>query len=54
MSSAETSAGGVITPRMREALARIPNALVWVDSRMRAEHFRNVVVKPNQQEAGAA
>jgi rfaE bifunctional protein kinase chain/domain len=51
---AETSAGGVVTPRMREALTRIPNALVWVDSRMRAEHFRNVVVKPNQQEAGAA
>jgi rfaE bifunctional protein kinase chain/domain len=51
---AETSAGGVVTARMREALARIPNALVWVDSRMRAEHFRNVVVKPNQQEAEAA
>lgn len=51
---AETSAGGVVTSRMREALARIPNALVWVDSRMRAEHFRNVVVKPNQQEAEAA
>jgi len=51
---AETSAGGVVTPRMREALARISNALVWVDSRMRAEHFRNVVVKPNLQEAEAA
>jgi len=51
---AETNAGGVVTPRMRQALARIHNALVWVDSRMRAEHFRNVVVKPNQQEAEAA
>jgi len=51
---AETSAGGLVTARMREALARIPNALVWVDSRMRAEHFRNVVVKPNRQEAEAA
>ena len=51
---AETSSGGIVTPRMREALARIPNALVWVDSRMRGEHFRNVVVKPNRQEADAA
>ena len=51
---AETSAGGVVTPRMREALSRISNALVWVDSRMRAEHFRNVLVKPNRQEAEAA
>lgn len=51
---AETSAGGVVTPRMRECLAQISNALVWVDSRMRAEHFRNVVVKPNRQEAEAA
>jgi len=51
---AETSAGGVVTARMRAALARIPNVLVWVDSRMRAEHFRNVVVKPNQQEAEGA
>ena len=51
---AETSAGGVVTPAMREALARIPNALVWVDSRLRAEHFRNVIVKPNRQEAEAA
>lgn len=51
---AETSAGGVVTPRMREALSRISPALVWVDSRMRAEHFRNVVVKPNRQEAVAA
>ena len=51
---AETSAGGVVTPAMREALTRISNALVWVDSRLRAEHFRNVIVKPNRQEAEAA
>ena len=51
---AETSAGGVVTPRMREALAGITHAVVWVDSRMRAEHFRSVVVKPNRQEAEAA
>jgi rfaE bifunctional protein kinase chain/domain len=51
---AETSAGGVVTAAMREALTRIPNVLVWVDSRLRAEHFRNVLVKPNRQEAEAA
>jgi sugar/nucleoside kinase (ribokinase family) len=28
--------------------------VVWVDSRLRAEHFRGVVVKPNQQEAESA
>jgi len=51
---AETSAGGVVTAAVREALTRISNALVWVDSRLRAEHFRNVIVKPNRQEAEAA
>jgi rfaE bifunctional protein kinase chain/domain len=50
---AETELGGVVTPRMREALADV-RALVWVDSRMRPEHFRNAVVKPNQHEAEAA
>lgn len=55
---AETSQGGVVTPAMREAFARIalarPDQLIWVDSRLRAEHFRHAVVKPNQQEAEAA
>jgi len=55
---AETEQGGVVTPAMREALTRIaaanPRAVIWVDSRMRAEHFRGVVVKPNRQEAVAA
>ena len=52
---AETAQGGVVTARMREALARIAETtLVWVDSRLRAELFRGVVVKPNQQEAEAA
>jgi rfaE bifunctional protein kinase chain/domain len=50
---AETSHGGVITPRMREALTRL-DRLVWVDSRMRAELFPGVVVKPNLEEAEAA
>jgi rfaE bifunctional protein kinase chain/domain len=55
---AETSHGGVITPAVRAALSRLalalPGKLIWVDSRLRAEHFRHAVVKPNQQEAEAA
>jgi rfaE bifunctional protein kinase chain/domain len=55
---AETEYGGVVTPAMRAALARIadasPETLIWVDSRMRPEHFRSVIVKPNQHEAEAA
>jgi rfaE bifunctional protein kinase chain/domain len=50
---AETELGGVVTPRMREAIGRA-RGLVWVDSRMRPEYFRGCVVKPNQQEAEAA
>jgi rfaE bifunctional protein kinase chain/domain len=55
---AETSAGGVITPavrqRINELAAAHPETVVWVDSRMRAELFRHVIVKPNEDEAGAA
>ncbi len=55
---AETSAGGVVTPAVREALAELaaahPNKLVLVDSRLRVPLFRNVAVKPNQQEAEQA
>jgi len=55
---AETTEGGVVTPAMRALLARLavarPEKLIWVDSRLRAEHFRHAVVKPNQQEAEAA
>jgi rfaE bifunctional protein kinase chain/domain len=55
---AETAQGGVVTPRVREAIERItharPATVVWVDSRLRAELFRHVVVKPNRQEAEAA
>ena len=50
---AETELGGVVTPRMRDAVCRA-KGLVWVDSRLRPEHFRRAVVKPNQQEAEAA
>jgi rfaE bifunctional protein kinase chain/domain len=55
---AETEQGGVVTPRMRQAIqsaaASNPAAVVWVDSRRRAEHFRGVIVKPNEEEAQAA
>jgi len=50
---AETECGGVVTPRMREAVCHAPG-LVWVDSRLRPEHFRRAVVKPNRQEAETA
>lgn len=55
---AETNAGGVITANVRAALARFasayPGKVLWVDSRSRAEHFRNVYLKPNEQEAREA
>jgi bifunctional ADP-heptose synthase (sugar kinase/adenylyltransferase) len=55
---AETEQGGVVTAAMRTAIGRAGaadrSALVWVDSRMRAEHFRGVIVKPNAEEAEAA
>lgn len=52
---AETAAGGVVTARMREALTPIAQKkVVWVDSRMRPEHFRGVILKPNRDEAEAA
>jgi rfaE bifunctional protein kinase chain/domain len=55
---AETSQGGVVTPAVRSLLAdlasRHPEKVVWVDSRMRPELFRNVTLKPNRDEADAA
>jgi sugar/nucleoside kinase (ribokinase family) len=40
---------------MREALTPIAaKKVVWVDSRMRPEHFRGVILKPNRDEAEAA
>jgi sugar/nucleoside kinase (ribokinase family) len=40
---------------MRAALERIATRkIVWVDSRMRAEHFRGVILKPNEDEACGA
>jgi rfaE bifunctional protein kinase chain/domain len=55
---AETSQGGVVTPAMRDLLADLapnyPEKVVFADSRARIGLFRNVIVKPNQQEAEAA
>jgi len=52
---AETSAGGVITTAVRELLADLapnyPDKIFWVDSRPLIELFRNVILKPNRQEA---
>jgi rfaE bifunctional protein kinase chain/domain len=55
---AETSAGGVVTPAVREALialaAKYPEKIVLVDSRRRVHLFRNMMIKPNHSEASAA
>lgn len=55
---AETTAGGVITTAVRETLAdlaeRHPEKVFWVDSRLRPELFRHVIVKPNEEEAHRA
>lgn len=55
---AETETGGVVTPAMRHELASLAarhrDKVFWVDSRLRPEHFRGVIVKPNEDEARAA
>jgi rfaE bifunctional protein kinase chain/domain len=55
---AETSQGGVITPAVRDLLAglalKYPDKIFIADSRARIALFRNVILKPNQQEAEAA
>ena len=55
---AETEYGGVVTPAVRELLIELatarPDKVVWVDSRMRIEHFRKVIAKPNAMEAEQA
>lgn len=55
---AETSAGGVITPLVRHGISELAaetrEKVVWVDSRARAELFRNVVLKCNEDEAAAS
>ncbi len=55
---AEKETGGVVTPAVRAALAGLaterPGRLIWVDSRLRCDRFRRVLVKPNEQEAEEA
>jgi len=55
---AETNLGGVVTPAVRDLLAEMapnyPEKIFLADSRARISLFRNVIVKPNQQEAETA
>jgi len=55
---AETKRGGVITQAVRNQLAALvekqPEKVVLVDSRVRVERFRKLILKPNEQEAAAA
>ncbi|MCC6586951.1 MAG: ribokinase [Bryobacterales bacterium] len=55
---AETSAGGVVTARVRDAVSELaaanPSKVFWVDSRLRAELFREMIVKPNERECREA
>ena len=55
---AETSAGGVVTPAVREQLGNLavthPEKIFLVDSRARIEQFRHMIIKPNRDEAESA
>ncbi len=55
---ADTRRGGVVTPPVRTLLEEIaeanPEKIVWVESRVRLERFRKMILKPNEQEANAA
>jgi rfaE bifunctional protein kinase chain/domain len=55
---AETSQGGAVTAHLRDLLAELAlehfKKVMWVDSRVRSELFRNVIVKPNREEAEGA
>jgi rfaE bifunctional protein kinase chain/domain len=55
---ADTRRGGVVTAAVRSLLEEIAQAdtkkIFWVDSRLRVERFRNMILKPNEREATAA
>ena len=55
---AETGAGGVVTPAVRDSIidlaAKYPQKVFLVDSRKRVHLFRNMMLKPNRDEAEAA
>jgi bifunctional ADP-heptose synthase (sugar kinase/adenylyltransferase) len=39
---------------LEEITAASPEKVVWVDSRIRVEHFQRMILKPNEREANAA
>jgi rfaE bifunctional protein kinase chain/domain len=55
---AETSQGGVVTAAIRGLVAELatakPEQIFLADSRARVDEFRDVIIKPNQQEGEAA
>ncbi len=55
---AETAKGGIVTAGLREAINQMAeerrDKVVWVDSRKRAELFRQCYLKPNEDEAREA
>ncbi len=55
---ADTKRGGVVTAAIRALLEKIaesdPGKIIWVDSRIRVERFRNMILKPNEREAETA
>ena len=55
---AETERGGLVGAAIRRELSQIakasPEKIIWVDSRLRAALFRQVIVKANEDEAAAA
>jgi rfaE bifunctional protein kinase chain/domain len=55
---AETEQGGVVTASVRGWLSELgrrdPRKVIVADSRKRVERFRNVILKPNRQEADTA
>jgi rfaE bifunctional protein kinase chain/domain len=55
---AETQQEGVVTKGVRDLVGELaaasPDRVVWVDSRVRLELFRNVIAKPNAGEAELA
>jgi len=55
---ADTKRGGVVTASVRARLEKIaesdPGKIIWVDSRVRVERFRNMILKPNEREAEVA
>jgi rfaE bifunctional protein kinase chain/domain len=55
---ADTRRGGVVTAAVRALLEEIALAdsrkVIWVDSRIRIERFRHMILKPNEREASAA